>query len=110
MGGVISTKKQHDSWIKFLFTLSSAILIMVICGWIFNCREEEKIKYIRPILYLGKNSYFMYLNEAFIIGCMPSRQNNKILITVFVIIISYILSVLFEKIYKKIYIQGEKQL
>lgn len=44
------------------------------------------------------------------IGCMPSRQNNKILITVFVIIISYILSVLFDKIYKKIYIQGEKQL
>lgn len=52
----------------------------------------------------------MYLNEAFIIGCMPSRQNNKILITVFLIIISYILSVLFDKIYKKIYIQGEKQL
>lgn len=109
-GGVLFLlNKQHDSWIKFLFTLSSAILIMVICGWIFNCKEEM-IKYIRPILYLGKNSYFMYLNEAFIIGCMPSRQNNKILITVFVIIISYILSVLFDKIYKKIYIQGEKQL
>lgn len=41
----------------------------------------------------------MYLNEAFIIGFM-SAQQNKALLTVFVIIMSYISAVLFEKIYK----------
>lgn len=39
----------------------------------------------------------MYLNEAFIIGCMSSRPNNKVLTTVYVIIISYILAVFLKK-------------
>lgn len=91
--------KQHDFWIKFLFTLSCAILIMTICGWIFNNNNE--IKCIKPILNLGKRSYFMYLNEAFIIACMLAEQ-NKVLLKVFVIILSYGLAFLFEMIYKKI--------
>lgn len=91
--------KQHDFWIKFLFTLSGAILIMTICGWIFNNNNE--IKCIKPILNLGKKSYFMYLNEGFIIACMLAEQ-HKVLLKVFVIILSYGLAFLFEMIYKKI--------
>lgn len=55
VGWGILLKKQHDSWIKFFFTLSSAILIMAICGWIFDSRKEKEIKYMRPILQLEKN-------------------------------------------------------
>lgn len=43
----------------------------------------------------------MYLNEAFIIACMLAEQ-NRVLLKVFVIILSYGLAFLFEMIYKKI--------
>ena len=72
---------------------------MTIYGWIFNNNNE--IKCIKPVLNLGKRSYFMYLNEAFIIACMLAEQ-NKVLLKVFVIILSYGLAFLFEMIYKKI--------
>ena len=72
---------------------------MTICGWIFNNNNE--IKCIKPILNLGKRSYFMYLNEGFIIACMLAEQNT-VLLKVFVIILSYGLAFLFEMIYKKI--------
>lgn len=71
---------------------------MAICGWLFKYIKE--MKYIRPLLNLGKNSYFMYLNEAFIIGCMPAAK-YRVLMTIFVIILSYILAIIFKNIYKK---------
>ena len=77
---------------------------MAICGSIFNYKKE--IKCIKPILDIGKKSYFMYLNEAFIIGCIPAKQ-NKVLLTLFVIILSYILASLFEKIHKNILGEGK---
>ena len=93
---------------KFLFTLSVAIIIVTACGFIFKHKKGSII--IQLILNVGKHSYFMYLNEAFIIGCVQKitqlkyRQDyvTQIIITILVIIMSYILSIVFNEIYKNI--------
>lgn len=106
-GGVIFLlKAQHESWIKFLFTLSTAVIILTICGCLFKYKKDSII--IQPILNIGRYSYFMYLNEAFVIGCIqkaiPAEQmqnySMQIMTTVLVIITSYILAVVFNKLYK----------
>lgn len=106
-GGVIFLlKAQHESWIKFLFTLSTAVIILTICGCLFKYKKDSII--IQPILNIGRYSYFMYLNEAFVIGCIqkviPAEQmqnySMQIMTTVLVIVTSYILAVVFNKLYK----------
>lgn len=80
---------------------------MVICGFIFRYKSalcDRQIGCIQLLKSIGKYSYYMYLNEAFIIGCVqkivPIKLDNKILETIMVISISYIFTFVFDKTYK----------
>lgn len=102
---IVLLRKSHDSWIKMIFTFSMAFLILIFSVIIFKCKKRLLEKCIQIIVSIGKNSYFMYLNEALIIGIVSKMliriQGMNVFKAIVVIGISYMTAVLFNKLYKK---------
>lgn len=102
---IVLLRKSHDSWIKMIFTFSMAFLILIFSVMIFKCKKRSLEKCIQIIVSIGKNSYFMYLNEALIIGIVSKMliriQGMNVFKAIVVIGISYMTAILFNKLYKK---------
>lgn len=60
----------HEKFIKFFFTFSCAVLVYSLLTLLVT---DEKNLLAKMLETIGKQSYFMYLNEAFIIGVLRLR-------------------------------------
>lgn len=60
----------HERFIKFFFTFSCAVFVYcILTAFITDCRNFLT----RIFEAIGRQSYFMYLNEAFLIGALKLR-------------------------------------
>ncbi len=92
----------HEKFIKFFFTLSCAVLV-------YNILTALRIKEINPLHKvlegIGKQSYFMYLNESFIIGVLKLRGGvplNALIVVLCSYICAYVMRCIYELVRKNL--------
>lgn len=86
----------HEKFIKFFFTLSCAVFVYSLLT-VFEINGKNIMTKIFEAI--GKQSYFMYLNEAFLIGAFKLRGGvpiNTLIIIVCSFICAYVMHHVFE--------------
>ncbi len=72
--GMLTLLFSHEILIRFCMTLYIAVLLIGIVGYI----KPHKVLLYRCLSYIGEKSYFMYLNEAFLISVLkPSGGGGQ---------------------------------
>lgn len=89
---VLRYGKAHGGVEQFLYTFSAFTVVLMIM-WITDTLPLSK--YARFLAVLGKYSFFMYLNEAFLIQIKFTyfKQVNDILMDILLLITSFLLAV-----------------
>ena len=86
----------HEKFIKFLFTLACAVLVYSLLTVLEINGKNIMTKIFEAI---GKQSYFMYLNEAFLIGAFKPG-GGVLLNTLIIVTCSFMAATVLNNLYR----------